>query len=674
MTKLTNTKLSLSALLLVFFISFFSLLSGCGGSKSPAAGTATTPAVVDLSSVTLSTAFNFVTYGTPLSASATVRDANGVIVPNAVVTFAADSGLVVFDPVSATALTNGGGTASILINTADPTSAGATNITAFTSITTGGTATAVISAPVGIAVGGALVTLGTLTLGSPSISAYGTSSVSIPVYISGVLATIPIQVAFSSTCAGLIPAKATLTTPVTTILGTATSTYKDLGCGSGTDSITASVTGATVNATITVVPPAANNMQFISAVPASIGILGSSLPQSSVVKFQVVDASNNGVAGVLVDFSLLPLSLPGNVTLSAPSATSDASGYVTVSVITGTVPTPVWVVAQVHTNPAILSQSNTLTITTGMPTQNFFSLSVSTFNIEGWSHDGVTSTLTIIASDRLGNPVPNGTAIDFITPVSGQILPATCSTSGGTCTVTYKSSGSRPTNGRVTLLAYAVGEKSFIDANGNNSYDAGETFYDLGDLYIDANENGHWDPGEQSFAPCPTCPFGSLPCLERPSGNPLPASYANVPSKDNTCTGSWETNYVRRSAVLVLSGSSPTISPTIVSMLSHCRKRFDLLMADENGNPMPAGTTVTTANNNVYYTPNGATTATKATVSIIYGTPVVNTAVAGGTLITLLVEADCSAGIPVAYPSGDVDIVVKAPLGLSTGINITVNP
>ena len=49
-------------------------------------------------------------------------------------------------------------------------------------------------------------------------------------------------------------------------------------------------------------------------------------------------------------------------------------------------------------------------------------------------------------------------------------------------------------------MAYALGEESFIDANGNNSYDSGETFYDLGDIYIDANENGQWDPGETYVA------------------------------------------------------------------------------------------------------------------------------------------------------------------------------
>jgi hypothetical protein len=97
---------------------------------------------------------------------------------------------------------------------------------------------------------------------------------------------------------------------------------------------------------------------------------------------------------------------------------------VTVSLSSGTVPTPVWVVATVH-GTTLSTQSNTLTITTGLPTQDFFSLSIQTSNIEGWDYDGITSALMIIASDRLGNPVPDGTAVNFITE-GAQITPATC--------------------------------------------------------------------------------------------------------------------------------------------------------------------------------------------------------------------------------------------------------
>ena len=364
---------------------------------------------------------------------------------------------------------------------------------------------------------------------------------------------------------------------------------------------------------------------------------------------------------------------------------------------------------------SIKTQSNTLTITTGLPTQNFFSISASTHNIEGWLYDGVTSTLTIIASDRMGNPVPDGTAINFITE-GAQIVPASCTTTSGTCAVTFKSSAYRPinetpgveatywngstwapmlydgvntlyvVNGRVTLVAYALGEESFIDANGNNSYDSGETFYDLGDIYIDANENGQWDPGETYVA----LGLGTSACLTQPAATALPANYSDVPSKQNTCSGKWDanssgaaaTNYVRRSQVMTLSDSfaqisdGNTVGPGIaVSMGGVCVNSFLLWLMDRNGNPMPAGTTIATANNYIYYEPatTGTPTETLASPSITGGSPVPDSNHAGGTAIVITVAADCTAGTPAAYPSGTVDLVVTTPKGNVTILGITVN-
>ena len=689
MVKSTKAKFSRTILLLICF-ALFCCLSGCGNGEETTAtntgtGTGTGTTTTDLSSLILSIPSNVVTFGTPVTATATLRDANGALVQGAVVTFAATSSLVTFTPTSATALTGDGtggtilGVASITLNAASIDSTGATSITASAPVTTNGTTETVTSTPVGIAVNGAAVTIHSLTLGSPSISSYGTSSVNALVWINGSPATVPISVAFTSSCVS--EGKATLTTPVTTVAGTANSTYKDNNCALGSDMITASVTGNSASATITVAPPATSNIQFVSATPSIIGTStasAASLPTSSVVKFKVVDSNNNGKSGVLVDFTTVPQSPTSLFTLSASSATSDANGEVTTTLSSGTVPTPVWVVATVD-GTSLKSQSNTLTITTGLPTQDFFSLSVQTFNIEGWDYDGVTSALTIIASDRLGNPVPDGTAVNFITEGS-QITPASCTTIGGTCTTTFKSAASRPANGRVTILVYAVGEKSFVDANSNNSYDLtpapGETFYDLGDPYIDANENGIWDAGEFYI---PSTTSGSSPCLTQPSATALPSSYANVPSRANTCTGTWGQNYVRRSAVIVLSGSSASITaPHTVTMGSSCTASISrMLMDDGHGapplNPMPAGTTVSTANNNVTYTPNGATKASLATVSIMAGTPVVDTTNVGGTLIVLTVNADCSAGVPIAYPAGTVDIVVTTPKGNITNIPFTVN-
>jgi hypothetical protein len=88
---------------------------------------------------------------------------------------------------------------------------------------------------------------------------------------------------------------------------------------------------------------------------------------------------------------------------------------------------------------------------------------------------------------------------------------------------------------------------------------------------------------------------------------------------------------------------------------------------------MPAGTTVSTANNQVNYIPFNSSTPTKATISILYGTPVPSDNSTGGTPITLQVEADCGAGLPVAYPHGAVDITTSTPKSFKSAITVTVN-
>jgi hypothetical protein len=329
------------------------------------------------------------------------------------------------------------------------------------------------------------------------------------------------------------------------------------------------------------------------------------------------------------------------------------------------------VVATVTSAPTIKSQSNTLTITTGLPAQASFSLAASTHNIEGLKYNDITTTLYIIASDRLGNSVPDGTAINFITEggnISGGLY-ASCTTSNGRCSVTLASAQNKPADGRVTVLAYALGEESFTDANGNNHFDSGDTCSDLGDIYIDANESASWNAGENFI----TYGSGSSAC---------PATTFAVPSKANTCTGTCENNYVRRSDVIVFSGSVAYISANTVNQGSNCTYTEYIDLFDVNGNAMPAGTTISTKNNAVTWSSRtGAVppvTSTATATLGIGGTPVIDTngygtplsiKVDGGTNCT---AADKTAGTVVNYPDGSFTLVVTTPEGDVTEIPIIV--
>jgi hypothetical protein len=226
------------------------------------------------------------------------------------------------------------------------------------------------------------------------------------------------------------------------------------------------------------------------------------------------------------------------------------------------------------------------------------------------------------------------------------------------CTSTFLSQySSRPSNGRVTILATAVGEESFVDLDGNDTYDSGETFYSLGDLYIDADESLNWESGEQFFLPYAS--EGSSACPD------------NALSKHNTCDATWSTNYVRRSNLIILSSSEPLETSYTVTMGTNCLRTATLLLRDVNGNTRPAGTTISTANNYVYYKTSGATTNSTASVNIDSGSPIPDSTSNSGTNFTITIDGtDCAAP---NYPSGTVNVVVTSPKGLTTKIPVTVN-
>ena len=289
----------------------------------------------------------------------------------------------------------------------------------------------------------------------------------------------------------------------------------------------------------------------------------------------------------------------------------------------------------------------------------------------------------MIASDRLGNPVPDNTAINFVTE-GGQIQggtngQGTCATTAGTCSVTLKSANSRPTDGRVTVLAYALGEKSFVDLNTNNTWDASETFHDLGDPFIDANENGSWDSGEQSWSYA----SGSTACGSHANGGAVasayPSSYDDAPSKAGTCSGSMSGTdvraYVRRLGVITFSGSAAFASTQVFSMNSTCRQTFGLWIMDANNNPMPKASALTTGNNDVTYRAKSSGDLTNATITV-NDSAVLDSQHLGGTFHTFTVDGgntDCPGLAGKLYPAGTFDLIVTTPKGNRTAIPITVN-
>src|SRR5690606_41660393 len=111
-----------------------------------------------------------------------------------------------------------------------------------------------------------------------------------------------------------------------------------------------------------------------------------------------------------------------------------------------------------------------VSVATGRVTQNGLSLSV-TKNALQWDIDGDKATVVARLRDRVGNKVPDGTVVSFVTE-GGSIEP-NCSTVDGECRVVLQTQNPRPAYNRVTVLAYVEGDKFYIDKDSDNVYKAG---------------------------------------------------------------------------------------------------------------------------------------------------------------------------------------------------------
>lgn len=361
---------------------------------------------------------------------------------------------------------------------------------------------------------------GILDVGVVDLSAGGSTSISVQLKTGdGAPYSESATVTFSSDChsAGL----AEIAEPsVTTDIGTATTTYTDLGCA-GTDTISARATiGDTVltaTGSVNVSPATLGAIEFISATPETIGLRGTAsagIKETATLKFRVLNDVGGPMVGEDVEFALSTEA--GGLELANTSAVSGSDGTVSVIVRSGTVPTAVRVEATV-VGSNISTQSSSLTVTTAIADQNSFSLSASELAPEAWSTDGVEVDLNVLAADRFNNFVPDGTAIVFTTEL-GAIV-GQCQTVDGACSVKWRSQSprtdsdnvdplGRTDNGRTTIIAHAIGEETFEDADGDGVFTGStqcpapagtDCFYDLPEAWRDDNEDGVRDDPSEPF-------------------------------------------------------------------------------------------------------------------------------------------------------------------------------
>lgn len=311
------------------------------------------------------------------------------------------------------------------------------------------------------------------------------------------------QVAITSLCD-----TAVFDTPVVTSSGKFSITY-EAGC-SGPDTITARLdNGATALKNITVSPQEVGTLSFASVSPDSIALAGSGNASRGTVAdvtFKLSDNTGKPIKGQLIEFALS--TEVGGITLSQTDVETDASGEAKTSVNSGSVPTVVSVTATttLSDNTTIQSTSAPISISSSIPDQDSFSVSVDNFLPNAMFHDGENANITIRAADRNNNAIDGATA-NFITDAGS--IQSECNIQGGACTVQWTSQNPRPTlggakNGIVHILVRTVGEESFEDLNSDGKYTYGTDSFpiaknDKGEAFLDTNSNKSYDSGQEPY-------------------------------------------------------------------------------------------------------------------------------------------------------------------------------
>ncbi len=455
----------------------------------------------------------------------------------------------------------------------------------------------------------------------------------------------PSQVNFTSSCVG--SSKAHISTGVFTVNGVANSTYEDVSCGGGQDVIQATVTvnnqTKALTQIINISPENIGSIEFVSLSPQSIvlkGTGGQGQQETSTLTFLVKGTLGNPLPQQTVNFSLN--TSVGNLTLTPATSITNSLGLVTTKVNAGNVPTAVRVTAAVTAanSQVIQTQSDLLSVNTGLPDQDSFSLAAGLYNSETDAYDGIDVALTARLADAFNNPVPDGTTINFTTE-GGSIIPS-CNTTNGACTVKWTSGEPRVADHRITVLATAIGHETFNDTNGNNTFDiadgvgflnaaesgfgrvaaAANGFFDMSEAWRDDNENYAYDLGEKFID------FNNNQSFDVRDG-----LFNGPQCVGNLCgLGAKQSIHVRKALVLIMSGSdahmtlrSNALAGVLNPSIAHIKgkyvyrtndggnnvkedgvgliipedgsKEFILTFADASWQTLPAGTTVQVTTN-----------------------------------------------------------------------------
>lgn len=558
---------------------------GNGGTETPESDIKVTPIVLTDTNGNVTR----VVTNSGANARVVVKDETGAPVSGALVAFTGEA--VTFGTDKGRVLTNEDGEANISVKPLDSTTTGSYTLNAtvsynsLTATTTG----------YNFSLKSISVILTDVTLSSSNLDSGGSTNITLKTKdSSNNMDQNDVTVDFNTSC-GSFDNDSMVSSNQGDITATYTAVDANGNLCAGPQTITVTPTNNPENSqtrTVNIANVEASSVLYTTTDTVQMGASNSGSSASRQIEFTVY-ANGRPAANQQVDISKIAAPRDFSfVTLNnqtSRTVTSNSQGVVVVNLYPGALPGPVEIKATLRSNPNVFALSRNVSVATGRATQNGVSISVSK-NVLAAGADGDTATITARLVDRVGNPVPNGTTVSFVSE-GGRVTP-NCATQNGVCSVEFSTQNPRPVDNRVSVIAYVEGDKDYTDRDGDNQFSAGDVLTrNIGDFFRDDNENNQYDSEAGEFV-----------YRRGATGATCASSTFSQPNMAGTCD-SGLTATLRYQFVLGLAADTPllaglpsTLTPNPANNLESPRTvGFQMFGNSAQTVPMASGTTISIA-------------------------------------------------------------------------------
>ena len=519
-----------------------------------------------------------------VTAKVKVTDQSGHGISGALVTFTATGG-VIFGSSNGAVLTNADGEASISVTPENNNTNGAYKISANADYN----GKTVAAKEASFSLQSLNITLANLSVANIALESGGSTNITLKTKNQSGANQNNVAVNFSASCGTFEPA-----TVISSNQGDVITSYKAIAANGelceGQAVITAATNGAsTVPVTVNIAAIKADSLVYTTTSAIDLGIRNSGSAASGQIEFTLYA---NGTPAKDKEVRIELTDAPPDLNFIAlgnrdPKVVkSDSNGKVVVNLYPGSLPGPVEIKATLVSAPNVSALSKNVKVSTGRVTQNGVSLSVSKQSLRT-DIDGDTAVITARLRDRVGNAVPTGTVISFVSE-GGKVDPNCATDVQGVCTVTLTTQSPRPLDNRVTVLAFVEGDKDYDDNDGNNSFSTIDTLKkNIGSFFRDDNEDNIFNVGEFIYEKA----AGVLSCA---------ASSIVQPNVPNTCNSGLSA-VLRQQLLFSFAHDTPTFVWNSGfegnGQISNGNGNFSFQVFGNNQKtvPMPSGTTISVA-------------------------------------------------------------------------------